>query len=171
VKDPDKIFLVGPMGAGKSTIGRLLSRELKLPFHDSDTEVEERSGADMAWIFYGEGQEGFRQRETKVIAELTLLPELVMATGGGVVMRQQNRDCLRQRGTVVYLETSVERQFDRTRKDRKRPLLQLDDPKQKLMELYRVRDPLYREIADLIISTDRGNPRNVIREIKTYLRS
>lgn len=169
MKDPHKIFLIGPMGAGKSTIGRLLSRELNLPFHDSDSEVEERSGADIAWIFDVEGEEGFRQREMKVIDELTQFPALVMATGGGVVMRPENRKHLKQRGTVVYLETAVESQFERTRRDRKRPLLQLDDPKQKLIELYKVRDPLYREIADLIVSTNRDNPKSVIREIKAYI--
>lgn len=170
MKDPQKVFLIGPMGAGKSTIGRLLSGELNLPFYDSDREIEERSGADIAWIFDVEGEEGFRKREMKIIDELTQLPQLVMATGGGVIMRKENRDNLAARGTVVYLETEVERQYERTRRDRKRPLLQLEDPKQKLTELYQVRDPLYREIADLIVTTNRGNPRGVIREIKAYLR-
>jgi len=157
------------MGAGKSTLGRLLSDELDLPFHDSDIEIEERSGADIAWIFDVEGEEGFRKREMKVIDELTQLPSLVMATGGGVVIREENRANLQSRGTVVYLETEVERQFERTRRDRKRPLLREDDPKQKLTQLYQIRDPLYREIADLIVSTNRGNPKSVIREIKEYL--
>lgn len=169
MKDPHKVFLIGPMGAGKSTLGRLLADELDLPFHDSDSEIEERSGADIAWIFDVEGEEGFRKREMKVIDELTRLPSLVMATGGGVVIREENRKNLQSRGTVVYLETEVDRQYERTRRDRKRPLLQQDDPKQKLTQLYQVRDPLYREIADLIVSTNRSNPKSVIREIKDYL--
>jgi len=169
VKDPQKVFLIGPMGAGKSTLGRLLSEELNLPFHDSDIEIEERSGADIAWIFDVEGEDGFRKREMKVIEELTQLPCLIMATGGGVVLREENRRNLQSRGTVVYLETEVERQYERTRRDRKRPLLREDDPKQKLTQLYQVRDPLYREIADLIVSTNRGNPKSVIRDIKAYL--
>ena len=169
MKDPQKVFLIGPMGAGKSTLGRLLSEELNLPFHDSDIESEERSGADIAWIFDVEGEEGFRKREMKVIEELTQLPCLIMATGGGVVLREENRRNLQSRGTVVYLETEVERQYERTRRDRKRPLLREDDPKQKLTQLYQMRDPLYREIADLIVSTNRGNPKSVIRDIKEYL--
>lgn len=168
---PKKVFLIGPMGAGKSTIGRLLSVELGLPFKDSDRVIEERSGANIPWIFDIEGEEGFRQRESRIIDELTQLSELVMATGGGVVLSDENRRMLKSRGTVIYLETSVDQQVERTRKDRNRPLLQQDNPRNKLSNLTEERDPLYRETADYIVSTNRGNPKSVIREIKHYLNS
>lgn len=170
MKDPNKVFLIGPMGAGKSTIGRLLSEELSLPFKDSDKVIEERSGADIPWIFDVEGEEGFRVREARVIDELTQYPQLVMATGGGVVMREENRLHLNSRGTVIYLETSVDQQYQRTKRDRNRPLIQQENPRQRLADLTELRDPLYRETADYIVSTNQGNPRSVIREITRYLR-
>ncbi len=169
MKYQNKVFLIGPMGAGKSTIGRLLSTELSLPFMDSDRVIEERSGANIPWIFDIEGEEGFRQRETRVIDELTQLPKLVMATGGGVVMKEENRKMLQSRGTVIYLETSVDQQYERTRKDRNRPLLQQHNPRNKLSNLTEIRDPLYRDIADYVVSTNLGNPKSVIRDIKKYL--
>ena len=145
------VFLIGPMGAGKSTIGRLLAKELKYPFKDSDREIEERTGADIPWIFDVEGEEGFRQREEAMIAELVHEDGIVLATGGGVVMRPANRAALKAGGLVVYLRTSVEQQLQRTAKDRQRPLLQTADPEAVLRDLMARRDPLYREIADLII--------------------
>lgn len=157
------------MGAGKSTIGRMLAGKLGLPFKDSDREIEDRSGANIAWIFDVEGEEGFRGREESMINEITLLPQVVMATGGGVVMRETNRHHLKARGTVVYLDTPVEQQYERTKHDKKRPLLHNDNPKEVLENLFAIRDPLYREIADLVISTNQGNPWGVVDIIIRYL--
>lgn len=163
------VFLVGPMGAGKSTIGRLLAKELKYPFKDSDREIEARTGADIPWIFDVEGEEGFREREESMIAELVGEQGIVLATGGGVVMREANRRALSGHGLVVYLRTSVEQQLQRTAKDRQRPLLQTPDPERVLRELMAKRDPLYREIADLIIDTDQRGPKIVVNTILARL--
>jgi len=171
VSSSQRIFLVGPMGAGKSTIGRLLSKELSLPFKDTDHEIEARTGADIPWIFDMEGEEGFRDRETAVIDELTQLPEVILATGGGAILREQNRQFLVSRGTVVYLETSVDQQYQRTLRDKNRPLIQQDDPRAVLEKLLAIRDPLYRASADLIVSTHLGNPQAVVREIRQFLSS
>ena len=163
------VFLIGPMGAGKSTIGRLLAKELKYPFKDSDREIEERTGADIPWIFDVEGEEGFRQREEAMIAELVHEDGIVLATGGGVVMRPANRAALKAGGLVVYLRTSVEQQLQRTAKDRQRPLLQTADPEAVLRDLMARRDPLYQEIADLIIETDQRGPKVVVNAILARL--
>lgn len=164
------VFLVGPMGAGKSTIGRLLSAELHAEFFDSDKVIEERCGANIPWIFDMEGEAGFREREEQAIDELTQLGGIVLATGGGAVMRDINRQHLSARGTVVYLRTSVEQQLTRTAKDKNRPLLQQDNPEQILRDLFAVRDPLYREVADVIIETDQRNPKWVVHELKKRLK-
>lgn len=164
------VFLIGPMGAGKSTIGRLLAKELRYTFKDSDREIEARTGADIPWIFDVEGEEGFRLREEAMIAELAKEDGIVLATGGGVVMRECNRKALSQGGLVVYLRTSVEQQLQRTAKDRQRPLLQTSDPEQVLRDLIAKRDPLYREIADLIIDTDQRGPKVVVNAIVARLR-
>lgn len=158
------LILVGPMGAGKTTIGRLLATELSLPFLDTDREIEERSGADIPWIFDVEGESGFRARETAMLDELSQLSDIVLATGGGIVMAPQNRVYLR-RGFVVYLYATVEQQVERTARDRKRPLLQNDDPETVLRRLFAIRDPLYRDVADVIVDTDNRNPRAVCRDI------
>lgn len=163
------VFLVGPMGAGKSTIGRLLAKELRYPFKDSDREIEARTGADIPWIFDVEGEEGFRQREEAMIAELVLEQGIVLATGGGVIMRDANRRALAENGLVVYLRTSVDQQLQRIGKDRQRPLLQTADPEAVLRELMAKRDPLYQEIAHLIIDTDQRGPKVVINTILTQL--
>ena len=163
------MFLVGPMGAGKSTIGRLLAKELGFPFKDSDREIEARTGADIPWIFDVEGEEGFREREEAMIAELVQEQGVVLATGGGVVMRESNRTALASNGLVVYLCTSVEQQLQRTAKDRQRPLLQTADPERVLRELMAKRDPLYREIAHLIIETDQRGPKVVVNSIVAQL--
>ncbi|WP_147170728.1 shikimate kinase AroK [Pseudomonas sp. SJZ079] len=159
------LILVGPMGAGKSTIGRLLAKELRLPFKDSDKEIEQRTGADIPWIFDVEGEQGFREREQAVIAALCDLDGMVLATGGGAVMRPENRAALRSGGRVVYLHASVEQQLDRTSRDRNRPLLRAGDPGKVLRDLLAIRDPLYREIADVIVETDERPPRLVVQEI------
>lgn len=153
------------MGAGKSTIGRLLSAELNIDFVDSDKEIEERCGANIPWIFDKEGEEGFRLREEAVIDDLTKESGILLATGGGVVMRKANRDHLASRGTVVYLRTSVEQQLARTMRDKNRPLLQADNPEKILVDLFKIRDPLYQDIADIVIHTDQRNPKNVVNEI------
>jgi shikimate kinase len=165
------LILVGPMGAGKSTIGRLLAKELRLPFKDSDKEIEQRSGANIPWIFDVEGEQGFREREQTVIAELLQDEALVLATGGGAVLREPNRRALQRGGRVVYLHASVEQQIHRTARDRNRPLLQTPDPGLVLADLLRIRDPLYREIADLVIETDERPPRMVVQEILERLQA
>lgn len=157
------------MGAGKSTIGRLLSTELGLEFFDSDKVIEERCGANIPWIFDMEGEEGFREREQQVIDELTQRSNIVLATGGGAVMRELNRNHLASRGTVVYLCTAVKQQLERTAKDKNRPLLQTDNPEEVLQKLFSIRDPLYREIADIIIETDNNSPKSVVQEIKRQI--
>ena len=160
-----RVFLVGPMGAGKTTIGRLLASALKLEFIDSDHEIEQSSGADIPWIFDREGESGFRDREQKVLAELTQRDAVLLATGGGAVLRAENRAALAGRGMVVYLHASVEQQVARTARDRDRPLLQTANPERTLRELMAARDPLYREIADYVIDTDDLGARTVARRL------
>ena len=159
------LILVGPMGAGKSTIGRLLAKELRLPFKDSDKEIEQRTGADIPWIFDVEGEQGFREREQAVIVDLCAQDGVVLATGGGAVLRSENRQALRGGGRVIYLHATVEQQIERTSRDRNRPLLRAADPARVLADLMAVRDPLYREIADVVIETDERPPRMVVLEI------
>ncbi|MFO1400416.1 MAG: shikimate kinase AroK [Steroidobacteraceae bacterium] len=151
----DSIFLIGPMGSGKSAVGRQLARALGMAFLDSDHEIERRTGVDIPMIFEREGEAGFRRREHDMIAELTAGERLVLATGGGAVLDPDNRRHLAERGWVVYLETSVAQQVERAGRTRHRPLLQGVDPAQRLQELLRIREPLYREIADFTISTNR----------------
>jgi len=165
----DNIFLIGPMGAGKTTIGRLLARELKLDFHDTDQEIEERCGAEISWIFDMEGEAGFRVREEKVIADLTQLNKIVLATGGGVVLSEANRRNLHSRGLVIYLVATIKQQLDRTRRDQKRPLLQVDDQEGTLRALMEKRDPLYREIADHMVETNHRSAKAVCDEITRFL--
>ena len=160
-----RVFLVGPMGAGKTTIGKFLARQLKLDFADTDAEIEERTGADIPWIFDVEGEQGFRDREQQVVEEMTQWDRLVLATGGGVVMRPENRRALASRGFVVYLHATVDEQVRRTERDRRRPLLQTGDPEEVLRNLMAHRDPLYREIADHIIDTDGCAPRSVAQQL------
>ena len=158
------------MGSGKSTIGRLLSNELKLDFLDSDKVIVDRAGADIPWIFDVEGEVGFRDREQAVIEQISQQDDLVLATGGGVVMREANREALRSRGFVIYLLTSIDQQMERTARDKNRPLLQTENPRATLEALLEKRDPLYRETADLILRTDRRHPRVVIAEIVKALK-
>jgi len=168
MKMSGSFFLTGPMGAGKSTIGRQLSKRLKRPFHDSDHEIEQRTGVDIPLIFELEGEAGFRKREAAVIDELTLLPDIILATGGGAILDPANRQHLGERGTVIYLHTSVDQQLRRTGRDRNRPLLQTDDPRGRLEELMAVREPLYRETADLVVDTDGKRVQDVVRQICDY---
>lgn len=169
MKQPKNIFLIGPMGAGKSAVGRQLARTLHLTFVDSDDEVESRTGVDIAFIFEKEGDEGFRKRESAAIDDLTKMDNVVLATGGGAVMDADNRSHLGGRGFVVYLYTTVDQQAARTRKGRERPLLEGGNRREILKELLAQRDPLYREIADLIVETDGRKVHSVVNEIVEHI--
>lgn len=167
----NNIFLVGPMGAGKTTIGRLLAEELGKQFVDSDQVIEERAGADISWIFDMEGEPGFRLRERAAIAELCALDNIVLATGGGAILAEDNRRHLRGRGFVVYLKATIAQQVERTKRDQKRPLLRgVDDPRARLTALMEIRDPLYSEVADITVMTSRRSPRAVCNEILQQIR-
>ncbi len=163
------VFLIGPMGSGKTAVGRQLAQRLGLPFADSDAEIERRTGVDIAYIFEREGEEGFRVRECEVIDELTSAAAIVLATGGGAILSADNRERLAARGTVVFLDTTIEQQLARTRKSRHRPLLATGDRRAKLEELMRVRDPLYRSIAAVTIRTDGRAPGAVAGDIEKAL--
>ncbi|MBD2857975.1 shikimate kinase AroK [Spongiibacter sp. KMU-158] len=163
-------YLVGPMGAGKTTIGRMLAESLSLPFYDVDREVEDRSGVDIPWIFDMEGEQGFRDRESAMLDELGSGPRAVIATGGGAVIRDENRSLMSNRGVVIYLCTTVEEQIRRTAKDRKRPLLQKGNPEETLRKLMAEREPLYVQVADLTLQTDENSPRLVVQNIVAQLR-
>lgn len=165
------IYLVGLMGAGKTTIGRLLAKRLHRRFLDSDHEIEARTGVRIPVIFEIEGEAGFRKRESQVLAELAGERNLVLATGGGTVLAEANRRCLRDSGFVVYLCAPPEVLCQRTRRDRSRPLLQVDDPLNKLRELYAVRDPLYREVADIVIESQDGAANVLVQKIEQELKA
>lgn len=166
---PKNIFLIGPMGSGKSAVGRHLARSLQMDFVDSDDEVEARTGVDISFIFEKEGEVGFRKREAAVIDDLTQRDGVVLATGGGAIVNDQSRQHLAARGFVVYLRTSIEQQMERTRRGRERPMLAGGDHKRVLRELLEVREPLYREIADLTVETDRRRVGAVAEEIRRAL--
>lgn len=157
------------MGAGKSTIGRQLSSVLKKEFKDSDHEIIARTGASIPLIFEIEGEEGFRKRESAMIDELTQMDNIVLATGGGAVLRKENREAIQARGVVVYLYASIDQLFERTSRDRNRPLLQTENPRGKLEELMSQRDPIYRDVADMVVHTDDRSIKSVIKEILVRL--
>lgn len=159
------------MGAGKSTIGRQLSNSLKLPFKDSDHEIVARTGASIPLIFEIEGEEGFRKRETTMLAELSALDGVILATGGGAVLKPENRQMLSSRGVVIYLYATLDQLFQRTSKDRNRPLLQTENPRARLEEIMAERDPIYRDLADLVIHTDDRSVRSVVKEIVVRLQN
>jgi shikimate kinase len=165
------VFLVGPMGSGKTAVGRYLSRLLDLTFHDSDSEIERRTGVDIPFIFEKEGEVGFRQREREAIEILTAMDRIVLATGGGAVLLAENRRHLADRGCVVYLETSVSQQVERVKQGRTRPLLSNVDSTSKLSQLLAERAPLYGEIADVVVSTDGRKVRSVAEDILRELGS
>ena len=165
MKHPKNIFLVGPMGAGKSAVGRQLARALHLSFMDSDDEIESRTGVDIPFIFEKEGEAGFRKREAAAIDDLTKMDGVVLATGGGAIVDPESRSRLGGRGYVIYLYTTVEQQYARTSKGRERPLLENGDRRETLEKLLDRRDPLYREIADLVVPTDGRKVHSVAKEI------
>lgn len=159
-----RLFLIGPMGAGKTAIGKELARQLQLEFLDADQEIERRTGADIPLIFEKEGEAGFRKREREIIAELTQRERLVLATGGGAVLDPVNREAL-SRGFVIYLRASLEAQATRTAQNRNRPLLQTTDPQARLQQLFEVRAPLYEGLAQLTVDTDSGQVRQISQRI------
>jgi shikimate kinase len=165
------IFLIGPMGAGKTTVGRRLAQMLGLDFVDGDAVIIERTGVDVATIFDIEGEEGFRNRESRLLEELTARQGTVLATGGGAVLRESNRILLKTRGYVVYLTVPLELQLRRTRRDRKRPLLQTANPRARLEQLNRERDPLYRETAHWVVDTQRNDSQRLARDLATHIKS
>ena len=169
MKNPNNLFLVGPMGAGKSAVGRQLARMLHLDFVDSDEEIETRTGVDIPFIFEKEGEAGFRKREARVIDDLSQLEGIVLATGGGAVTNADNRNHLGARGFVIYLYTSVRQQLERTNRGRDRPLLENGNKLEVLERLMAERDPLYREIADMVVNTDGRRVQTVAREIQQAL--
>lgn len=166
---PKNLFLVGPMGAGKSAVGRQLAKLLHLEFIDSDDEIEARTGVDIPFIFEKEGEAGFRLREAKVIDELSQRQGIVLATGGGAIVDPDSRSRLGGRGYVVYLYTSVHQQLERTQRGRERPMLANGDRGEVLEQLMAARDPLYREIADLVVDTDGRRVQTVARQIHEAL--
>ena len=165
----ESIFLVGPMGAGKSTVGKLLAEKLHYEFLDSDHEIEARTGANIPMIFDIEGESGFRAREASIVDELTQKNDIVLATGGGVVETEANRQHIRSRGFVVYLKSPVEALIQRTKHDRNRPLLQTENPAQVLRDLMQRREPWYEEMADLVIETQQVPVHRVVKKIADCL--
>lgn len=163
------VFLIGPMGAGKTTVGRRLAETRGMRFVDSDQEIEARTGVDIPYIFEKEGEAGFRRREKATIAELTELTGIVLATGGGAILDPDSRQCLAARGTVVYLHASLEQQLLRTARAGNRPLLNTPDRREVLARLFAQRDPLYREIADLMLQTDGRAAKTLVRDIEAWL--
>ncbi len=165
----DNIFLIGPMGVGKSTIGRHLAEMLDKEFQDSDHEIERRTGASIPLIFEIEGEAGFRSRETSILDDLTRKSNLVLATGGGAILAADNRRHLRDRGVVVYMHAPLETLLQRTRRDRHRPLLQTTDRRKTLEEILKTREPIYRQAADIVVETSHRSPASVAREIARKL--
>ena len=159
------IFLVGPMGSGKTTIGRQLAKVLQRHFYDSDREIEERTGAEISLIFELEGEEGFRKREMEMIDELTNCSNIILATGGGAVIKDENRRHLHERGHVVYLKTGIEQLRARTAKDKSRPLLQTANPEQTIRKILQEREPLYMEVAHTIVNTNDHPIREIVKQI------
>lgn len=169
VSAKNNIYLVGMPGAGKTTVGRQLARRLQRTFIDADHEIEARTGVRIPVIFDIEGEQGFRDRESKVVAELAHESNLVVATGGGVVLRAENRAALKLGGTVVYLHATPRLIFERTRLDPNRPLLQVADPMKKIEELFAARDPLYREVADIVVSSMGGSISHLVKQVEREL--
>ena len=165
----NNIFLIGPMGAGKTSVGRYLADQLNKDFYDSDQEIEKRMGVSLTWIYDLEGMTGFRLREMKVIEALSALNNIVLSTGGGCVETPEVREFLRQRGTVIYMEVSLQTQLNRLKRDKKRPLLQGENPQEVLIRLWEEREPYYENIADFTVMTDDRSVRDVCQDILAWL--
>ena len=162
---PKRIFLIGPMGAGKSSVGKYLATQLNLDFYDTDEEIEKRTGVEIGWIFDLEGEEGFRRRETAVIKDLVMQPNIVLATGGGSILEAENRELLRENGVIIYLDVTLDYQSHRTINESRRPLLRVKNKEEVLEKLHRERAPLYESIADCRVHTDNRGIREVAEEI------
>lgn len=165
----NSIFLIGPMGAGKTSVGKYLAAHLNKAFYDSDQEIEKRTGASLTWIYDLEGLEGFRRREINMIDELSQMSNIILSTGGGCVEASEIREYLKNRGIVVYMEVSLETQLKRLKRDKKRPLLQAGNPEAVLIKLWEEREPYYEEIADYTVVTDHRSVRDVCTDILTWL--
>ena len=166
------IFLVGPMGAGKSSVGKSLAKTLKRPFLDLDFEIERRTGADIQWIFDMDGEEGFRDRESKIFSQvIEEKKRAVIATGGGIVLREENRALLNSHGTVIYLSATKEQLIERTKRDKNRPLLQVKDRAEVISEILDQRDPLYREVADIVFKSGLGHVSKTVKKLADTLES
>ncbi len=165
MKQTENIYLIGLMGAGKTTIGRQLAKALQLPFYDSDKAIEEQTGVDIPTIFEYEGEEGFRAREQNMIEELTKIDGIVMATGGGAILREPNRLALQKNGFVVYLQCSVDKIVQRTKRDNQRPLLNADNPRERIETLFAEREALYLSCADFKIETSSMQSKMVVQNI------
>lgn len=163
------IILIGPMGAGKTTIGRQIARLFKFDFFDSDREIEQRTGASIPLIFELEGEEGFRRREQEVISQLCNKTHIVLATGGGAVLKKENQLALKRSGTIVYLCAGIDDLLARTAKDKNRPLLQTDNPREKLQTILNEREPIYRELADIILKTNKMTVHMAVKELAARL--
>ncbi len=163
------IILIGPMGAGKTTIGRQIARLFGYDFFDSDREIEQRTGASIPLIFELEGEQGFRKREQDVISDLSKKHNIVLATGGGAVLKEQNRQALKASGTIVYLCASLDDLLERTSKDKNRPLLQTENPRAKLQSILTERDPIYRQLADIILETNKMTVHTAVKRLEELI--
>jgi len=159
------IFLIGPMGSGKTSVGKIIAKALAKEFHDTDQEIEANTGVDISYVFDVEGETGFRKREEKLVEVITQKKNIVLATGGGAIESENNRRCLANNGFVIYLETSLEDQVLRAKPSRQRPLLQDVEPKKKLQELMQKRKSLYESIADTIVNTEGHSPRSLAQQV------
>ena len=164
------IFIVGPMGSGKSTVGKIISDELFLNFFDTDDEIESRTGASIDWIFDLEGEEGFRKRESSILEEMVKQNSIVLSTGGGIILSDSNREMLSSRGTVFYLSTPISVQLERTSKDKDRPLLKNGDPEEILTRLQKERKDLYESVSDHVIETENKSSQEVASEIINFVK-
>jgi len=161
----ENIYLIGLMGAGKTTIGRQLANALRVPFYDSDKAIEEQTGVNISTIFEYEGEEGFRIREQNMIQELTQIDGIVLATGGGVILKEENRRVLKEKGFVIYLECSIDKILQRTRRDKQRPLLDTDDPRKRIETLFSQRKDFYSSTSDFRIDTSTMQSKTVVQHI------